>query len=192
MTTMLLAGHHLHLRWIVPISRWTLLSGTVLFLATVLSWRRLASWLGWRPVPTLIALLGLAGALSLTLSPRDWLANHRSLHQCLPSDWSQLAGSAMRVGTSLESLLNICLLMPLGFGLVVASRRAWWPAVLMVVLPAAIEITQVIVPGRECSAADWIANALGGLIGVTGGLVVHRRMGRAELAAGQRAALTSS
>jgi glycopeptide antibiotics resistance protein len=192
MTTMLLAVHHMHLRWIIPISRWTLLSGAVLLAATLLSWRGLARRLGWRPIATLVALLGLAAALALTLSPRDWLANHRSLHQCLPSDWSELAGSAMRVGSSVESVLNISMLMPLGIGLAVASRRAWWPALLVVVLPAAIEITQVIIPGRECSAADWIANALGGLIGVAVGVLVDRRLRAAELAADQRAALTSS
>jgi VanZ family protein len=178
--SLVLARPHLHLRWIVPISRWTLLSGVVLLVFSLLSWRRVASALGWRRKPTLLTLLALTMALSLTLSPRDWLRNHRSLHQCLPSDWAGFGHSMLHVGTSVESLLNIVLLMPLGYGLVVASRRAVWPSVLMVTLPAAIELLQVIIPGRECSPSDWAANALGGLIGVVAGVLVSRRLRRAR------------
>ena len=183
MLTMFLAAHHLRLRWLVPISRWTLLSGVVLLVLVLLTWRRAAARLRWRRVPTLFALLSLAGALALTLSPRDWLANHRSLHQCLPHSWASLGHSAMHVGNSLESLLNIVMLMPLGYFLVLACRRALWPAALVVALPAAIELTQVIVPGRECSPQDWMANALGGLIAVLAGALVNRRARRRRASA---------
>jgi VanZ family protein len=180
--TLVLSRPHLHLRWIIPISRWTVLSGSVLFVVSLLSWRRVASTLGWRRKPTLLTLLALTMALSLTLSPRNWLANHKSLHQCLPSGWADFGDSLLHVGGSLESLLNIILLAPLGYGLVVASRRAVWPAVLMVTMPAAIELLQVIVPGRQCSPSDWAANSLGGLIGVAAGVLVNRRLRRAQLA----------
>lgn len=180
--SLVLARPHLHLRWIVPISRWTLLSGVVLLVVSLLSWRQVASALGWRRKPTLLTLLALTMALSLTLSPRDWLRNHKSLHQCLPSDWADLGESMLHVGGSLESVLNIILLMPLGYGLVVASRRAVWPAALMMTLPAGIELLQVIVPGRQCSPSDWAANALGGLIGVAAGALVNRRLRRSRQA----------
>jgi VanZ family protein len=178
--TLVLSRPHLHLRWIIPVSRWTVLSGFVLLVVSLLAWRRLASALGWRRKPTLLTLLALTMALSLTLSPRNWLANHKSLHQCLPSNWTDFGDSMLHVGGSVESMLNIALLMPLGYGLVVASRRAVWPAVLMVTMPAAIELLQVIVPGRQCSPADWAANSLGGLIGVLIGVLMNRRLRRSR------------
>lgn len=194
MVTLLLGAHHFHLRRIVPVSQWTVLSGVVLLAAVLLSWRRLAAFRGWRPGPTLLALLGLAGALALTLSPRDWLANHRTLHQCLPHDLAAVGDAAARVGGNLESLLNICMLVPLGFGLVLAGRRVAWPALFVVLLPAAIELTQVLVPGRQCSPEDWMANSLGGLLGVVAGAMVNRWWCRAEdrRRDDQRAALTRS
>jgi VanZ family protein len=171
-----------HLRRVVPISEWTPVLGLAAVVLSLLIWRRLARRLGWRPLPTLLALLWLAGALAVTLSPRDWLANHRSLAECLPSDWAQVGDSMTRVGHNLESLLNVGLLLPLGFALVVAGRRIVWPALLVALLPAAIEITQVVVPGRECSPSDYFANALGGLIGVALGVPVNRWWRARELA----------
>jgi VanZ family protein len=44
----------------------------------------------------------------------------------------------------------------------------------MVLLPVAIELTQVLIPGRECSVSDWLANSLGGLIGVAVGWLTQR------------------
>jgi hypothetical protein len=176
----LLPARHLRLRYLVPVSQWTLVSGAVLLAAVLLTWRRLAARLGWRPLPTLLAMLGLAGALAVTLSPRDWLANHRSLARCLPHSTGDLLSAAAKVGGSVENLLNVCMLMPLGFGLVLACRRVLPPAVFVVLLPAAIEITQVAVPGRECSTADWMANSLGGLVAVAAGAVVDRVWRRRE------------
>jgi VanZ family protein len=66
------------------------------------------------------------------------------------------------------------MLMPLGFGLMLATRRVVWPSLLVVLLPVAIELTQVLIPGRECSVSDWLANSLGGLIGVGVGWLTQR------------------
>jgi hypothetical protein len=172
MHTLLEAAHSL--RRVVPINHWIPVVGLLGFVASLLLWRRVAGWLRWRPLPTLLTLLAATAVVSLTLTPRGWWGNHRSLARCVPSDWADLADSMGRVGTSLESWLNIAMLVPLGVGLVLASRRVVWPAVLLVLLPVAIELTQVVVPGRQCSAADWAANALGGLIGVTIGALGNR------------------
>lgn len=164
-----------HLRGTVPISKWTLLFTALGIGASLLGWRWLARRTGWRPMPTLWALFALTAALGLTVSPRGGRSrNRRTLAECLPVDWAELGHAATKVGGSLESLLNIGLLMPLGFALVLASRRVAWPAALMVLLPAAIELAQTSINGRLCTAADWMANALGGLIGVVAGLVVQR------------------
>lgn len=164
-----------HLRGTVPISSWTLGLAALGIGGSLLSWKWLARRTGWRPLPTLVALLALTGALALTVSPRGGRSrNRRTLAECVPVDWAELGHAAGNVGGSLESLLNVGLLMPLGFALVLASRRVAWPAMLMLLLPAAIELSQTEINGRLCTAADWMANALGGLIGVAAGFVVHR------------------
>lgn len=163
-----------HFRHAVPISRWTLLFVVLGVGLCLLSWRRVVARTGWRPLPTLGALLALAGALALTLSPKGWAGNHRSLAQCVPADWAEVGHAASHVGASLESLLNVGLLTPLGIALVLASRRIVWPAAVMVLLPTVVELSQTGIRGRECSATDWIANALGGLIGVALGVATER------------------
>jgi MFS family permease len=194
MVTFLDAAHHLHR--VVPISRWTPVLGLAALLLCLLLWRRLAGRFGWRPVPTLLALLSLAGALAMTLAPRGWWGNHKSLAQCLPSDWSQVAGAVAKVGGNLESLLNVAMLVPFGVTLVLASRRVVWPALLVALLPAGIEMVQTVIPGRQCSPTDYFANALGGLLGVAAGALVDRwwrgRERPAESAAQPPAAFTSS
>ena len=184
MVTLLEAAHHL--RGILPINRWTPLLGLLGMVLSLFVWRRLAARLHWRPLPTLLTVLSLLAVLTLTLAPKGWWGNHRSLAQCVPSNWADIGAAASHVGGGLESWLNIAMLMPLGFALVMASRRVVWPAAFVVLLPVAIELTQVVVPGRECSVSDWIANASGGLVGVAVGAVWNRRLRarrRARLAA---------
>jgi VanZ family protein len=165
----------LQLRGTIPISKWTLVLTVLGIGACLVSWRWLARRAGWRPLPTLAALLALTGALALTLSPRGGRSrNRRTIAECVPADWADLGHAADRVGASVESLLNIGLLVPLGFALVLASRRVVWPAVLVLLLPAAIELAQTQINGRQCTPADWMANALGGLLGVALGLLAHR------------------
>lgn len=188
------AAHQL--RWLVPISRWTPLVALVGVTVALFCWRPLAARARWHPLPTLGALLATAAVVALTLSPRGWYGNHRSLAECVPTEWWQLANSAAGVGGSAESVLNIILFVPLGYCLVMASRRVIWPAALMVLMPIAIELLQVVVPGRQCSPRDWLANALGGLIGITAAALtrhfLRRRARRARDRAGQPQALTRS
>jgi len=93
----------------------------------------------------------------------------------MPSDWAQFGGSASHVGVNVESWLNIAMLMPAGL-----RAGAGHPADGVArpaggaVLPVGIELTQVAIPGRECSVSDWIANALGGLAGVIVGGLTQR------------------
>lgn len=174
------AAHHF--RRLIPIGRWTPLLALLGLAVSLYAWRPVSWRWGWRPLPTLLALLSLLAALTLTLIPKGWYGNHRSLAQCLPADAAGWAAAAGTVGHGMESCLNIAMLVPLGFFLVLASRRVVWPAALMVALPAAIELTQVVIPGRECSPADWYANALGGLLGVAVAAVVGRRLAVREAA----------
>jgi VanZ family protein len=183
-----------HLRRLIPIGRWTPLLALLGLALSMYAWRPVSRRLGWRPLPTSLAVLSLLAALTLTLTPKAWYGNHRTLAQCLPADAAGWARAAGTVGHGLESCLNIAMLVPLGFFLVLACRRVVWPAALTVTLPAAIELTQVVVPGRECSPSDWYANALGGLLGVAAGAVVGYRHRAREAARppAQRDALTRS
>jgi VanZ family protein len=186
-----LAAHH-HLRALVPIGRWSPIVGLAAAVVCLVVWRRLARRVGWRPWPTLVALLSLAGVLTLTLAPRNWPDIHRSLGQCVPSSWAGFGESVSEVGGSVESLLNIAMLMPLGCALVLASRRAAWPALLMALLPLGLELAQVVVPGRECSPADWVANASGGLVAVLVGAALNAVLRPYRSVEERPAAFTSS
>jgi glycopeptide antibiotics resistance protein len=183
-----------HVRWLLPVNHWTPLIGLLGIVVCVLAWRPLAALTGWRPLPTLFAMVSLVAALTLTVAPREWRGNHRSLAQCLPSNWTEFGSSAGHVGSGVESWLNIAMLVPLGFGLMLATRRVVWPSLLVVLLPVAIELSQVLIPGRECSVSDWLANALGGLIGVAVGWLTQRwlRARKAAPPTPQPDALTNS
>jgi VanZ family protein len=185
LVTALEAAHHL--RRVLPVGRWSPIIALLTLIVALRVWRPLTRRTRWRSVPTLMALLSLAATLTLTVTPKSWLGNHRSLAQCLPSGWAALAHSASGITSSLEGVLNVALLVPLGFTLTLACRRMAWPALLMVALPAAIELVQVAVPGRECSAADWMANACGGVIAVlAGGLANAALRLRGQASAGGR------
>src|SRR5882762_8093245 len=104
MVTLLEAAHHL--RGILPINRWTPLLGLLGMVLSLFVWRRLAARLHWRPLPTLLTVLSLLAVLTLTLAPKGWWGNHRSLAQCVPSNWADIGAAASHVGGGLESWLN--------------------------------------------------------------------------------------
>jgi len=69
--------------------------------------------------------------------------------------------------------------VPLGFFLVLATRRIGASVLAMTLLPALIELTQATVSQRVCTAVDWFDNAVGGLLGVVAALVaIHLRGSR--------------
>ncbi len=64
------------------------------------------------------------------------------------------------------------LLLPLGVAVVLAARRLGPGLLVVLVVPAAIELAQTRVPGRVCSGVDYATNASGGIVGVLLGGVV--------------------
>jgi hypothetical protein len=159
----------------IPINRWSLLVGVFLTVLVLLVSNPLARRFGWRPVPTLVALLGLAMVVALTMPENGRKLG--SVAACLPSDAGDWAGALGRLGGGLESLLNVAMLMPFALATVLATRRVLVPAAVVLVLPAVIELVQTQVPGRQCSLADYLANGLGGLIAVAAGALLQRRPG---------------
>ena len=67
-----------------------------------------------------------------------------------------------------DIIVNIAIYVPLGMSGYLAFRkhRILSPMLLAVVLSASIEMVQLFVPSRNCSAIDWIDNVIGAAAGV--------------------------
>ncbi len=157
----------------IPINRWSLLAGLLGAVLVVAISRGVCRRTGWRPIPTMVALLGLVMAFALTLTVNgDDLG---SVAACLPDGIDGVRRAFADVGSGLENLLNVAMLMPFALATVLATRRTMVPALVMLVLPGLIELAQTMVPGRQCSPADYLANALGGLLVVGAGALLERR-----------------
>jgi hypothetical protein len=62
---------------------------------------------------------------------------------------------------------NIVMFAPFGFALALAMNRRWRPLAICVATTVMIETLQIgIIPGRDASFRDILANSLGGLLGV--------------------------
>lgn len=71
-----------------------------------------------------------------------------------------------------DAVLNVLLFLPLGIGLALARLPGRRAIVAMCFFTIAIESLQLIIPGRDASFGDVIANSVGGALGfVTGGHV---------------------
>ncbi|MFB9904531.1 VanZ family protein [Allokutzneria oryzae] len=159
----------------VPISWWTglglLLGGAV----SLLLWRPLVARTGWHAGWTLTSLLLLSSTLALTFGP-GLQRRPPTLLECLPLRPYTLRHAIAQLAGDLENSLNILMLAPVVVAVVLATRRTSYGALLALALPGLIEITQSQIPGRVCSTADYLANALGGVVAaVLTGAVLRRR-----------------
>ncbi|WP_199509887.1 VanZ family protein [Nucisporomicrobium flavum] len=145
--------------------------------AAVVLFLPLARLLGWRPGWTLLALLSLAPILVFTVPVEA-------------PGWQD--GAVYRVGGYVRSYLhaatfhaeldaptapdertaNLLLFVPLGFFGALATRRAVSTAVAGAALSFGIEGWQAVSGVRDATAADWLYNSGGALIGAAAGLVV--------------------
>lgn len=167
---------------VTPLSPLTGLYALLGVVLSLLVWRPLAHATGWAPVPTLFALLALTLVLALTLAPAP--ADLASDSSGCYFGSHHLRSRLLQIRTDPESLLNLVLFVPLGLLAVLAVRRVWPPTLLVLVLPAVIELAQLRIPGRECSGIDYLTNVAGGLVGVLLGwllLRVARRRARSTL-----------
>lgn len=60
---------------------------------------------------------------------------------------------------------NILMFVPLGFLLTLLFRHHWYGVVLALALSAAAEVAQSIIPSRQTSLRDILANTLGAMLG---------------------------
>lgn len=156
---------------VTPFSWWSLAIAVVGVVGALLAYGPISRVTGWSRWPTLLALLSLTGVLALTLGPGAW-GYDDSLRQCV-AEVGRLDLRQLRwLRHSADGLLNVTMLVPLGFFTVLAVRRVWPAAVLVLALPLVVETVQTIIPGRQCSPIDYLTNVTGGLVGVAVGAVV--------------------
>ena len=145
----------------VPLSAWTAVVAVLGTAGALLIHQRLARWARLRRLPTLVALIALSCVLALTVTPGT-VTDQDHWTGCLPTGESTLH----LLGHDTENVLNWLLMVPFAAAMVVASGRVLLPAGLTAVIPAVIELAQLVVPGRLCSTPDYLANVLGGLVAV--------------------------
>lgn len=81
----------------------------------------------------------------------------------------------------IEFIANIVLFIPLGFLLTLLFRRPWLGASLALTLSVAVELAQLLLPGRFASPRDVLANALGAALGaLIAWLMFIRRSSRSK------------
>lgn len=180
----------LHIALNSPGARPTLLIGVVV--AVVLCWP-LARLFGRSPVLTLLALVSLAPIAAFTLLP-DYAAEPVGatfrLHQYLDSYLHPLQFHAdVDAPTApAEPLANMLLFVPFGLFTTLATRAPVRTALAGVAVPFLIEAWQAVTGARVASAADWLHNSTGALIGVGAALVLLPLAGRSARPAWRRPA----
>lgn len=79
----------------------------------------------------------------------------------------------------IEFVTNILMFAPLGFLLTLLFRHTWRGVLLALLFSAAAEIAQIVIPSRQPSIRDVLANVLGAAIGAgIAWVVVLRRRAR--------------
>ncbi|WP_375386200.1 VanZ family protein [uncultured Microbacterium sp.] len=84
----------------------------------------------------------------------------------------------------IEFAANILMFVPLGFLLTLLLPKPWQGVLLAIALSIMAEVAQIVIPSRQASLRDVLANATGAAIGAALALlVVRRRRRRADAAA---------
>lgn len=86
------------------------------------------------------------------------------------------AGAASFGSGWIEFVANILMFAPLGFLLTLLFRHPWYGVLLALTLSAGAELVQLVIPSRQASLRDILANVLGAAIGAAlAWLIVLRR-----------------
>lgn len=111
---------------------------------------------------TVLAVVGLLGALALTLSP----AGGRADVLCTVQFSVPFQG--------LDTLANVALMLPLTLFAALRLGRPLPVLAGVAGLSAVIELVQALVPalGRACDTDDWVMNTLGAVLGALLALVI--------------------
>lgn len=91
-------------------------------------------------------------------------------------DWLRTAFGLTGFGTGwIEFIANILMFAPLGLLLALLFRRSWVGALVAVGVSVAAEVLQIVIPSRQPSLRDILANAIGALIGAAVAWMLTRR-----------------
>ncbi|EWC58082.1 hypothetical protein UO65_6638 [Actinokineospora spheciospongiae] len=129
---------------------------------------------GWRPVPALLAGLGAALVLAVTLS------RNRPDFASMPGVVSYGEPFCILDGVSLTGgyeLLNVLLFMPFAFFAVIATHRPLSVSVVSVVSSAGIELAQTLTGQGVCETQDFLHNAIGIVAAAVLGAAVNTLVG---------------
>jgi glycopeptide antibiotics resistance protein len=87
----------------------------------------------------------------------------------------------------IEFIANIAMFVPLGFLLTLLFRHHWYGVAIALALSALAEIAQIVIPSRQPSLRDILANVLGASVGAALAwlIVVRGEKRRAEERAGR-------
>jgi glycopeptide antibiotics resistance protein len=98
------------------------------------------------------------------------------------ADWLREAVGLTGFGSGwIEFGANILMFVPLGFLLTLLFRHAWYGVGLALLLSVAAELAQIVIPSRQPTVRDIVANTAGAAIGAAlAWLIVLRRQHRAE------------
>lgn len=126
------------------------------------------------PFLSALTVLYLGAVGWITLGPQPFDSTNDSLLRRLVGLFSRHNVTKWIDYPMLEFLANVAMFVPIGlFFLLLLGRRRWWLAVIAgVVLTLVIEGAQSYLPARVTDVRDIVANSLGGLVGVLGGLIV--------------------
>lgn len=123
---------------------------------------------GWRRFPAVLAGVSLALALAVTQGRRPFEFGALEFSRC--SLFSSTAGIS-------ETLLNVGMLMPLGFFAAYATRRALGPILLCLATSVLTETAQAAFATGVCVGQDVAANVLGGAVAACVGFALVRHSG---------------
>lgn len=129
---------------------------------------------------TLLAYIVVVLVITMWPSPPDPGSNPLLLRLL---DWARGAGLPAAFDlVTLEVVANVVMFVPLGLLLASSARvsRPWLAVAFGLALSAAIETTQIALPGRYPTAADVVANTAGAALGAAA--VVATRAWRARRA----------
>ena len=114
----------------------------------------------------------IAAVATVVLSPVSYGAVVHAI-----GDWIRdVLGIASFGSGWIEFAANVLMFVPLGFLLTLLLRHHWYGVVLALVLSAGVELAQIVIPSRQPSLRDVVANVLGPAVGAAlAWLIVLRR-----------------
>jgi glycopeptide antibiotics resistance protein len=112
----------------------------------------------------------------IVLSP----VSYRGLVHAIADGIHGMLGAAPFGSGWIEFGANVLLFVPLGFLLTLLLRRHWQGVLLALALSAGVELVQLVIPSRQPSLRDIVANVLGAAVGAGLAWIIVLRRGQSH------------